>query len=130
MIAASSAVEEEINEELVLMNAMAIRRYGTGEEKREKWVPAKENSGHGYLNIRAIQCHVATKGDTESTEFEMQEEQNDSTRICQYIPPRLWKSLVCPVATKEKSRLWCRRTHRGSDAHSLVNFRSRCSSPT
>ena len=40
MIAASSVVEEEINGEMILMNAMAMRmrRYGTGEDnscKRE-----------------------------------------------------------------------------------------------
>ena len=37
-IAASSLVEEEINGEIILMNAMAMRRYGTGEDsscKRE-----------------------------------------------------------------------------------------------
>ena len=35
---ASSVVEEEINGEMILMNAMAMRRYGTGEDnscKRE-----------------------------------------------------------------------------------------------
>ena len=38
MIAASSVVEEEINGEMILMNAMVMRRYGTGEDnscKRE-----------------------------------------------------------------------------------------------
>ena len=62
----------------------------------------KENSG--YLIIRAI-CLHSSKGDTEfeSTEFEMQEGQNPSARIRQSLPPELWKSLVRPVATKEKS---------------------------
>ena len=38
MIAASSVVKEEINGEMVLMNAMFMRRYDTGEDnscKRE-----------------------------------------------------------------------------------------------
>ena len=38
MMAARSLVEEEINGEMILMNAMAMRRYGTGEDtscKRE-----------------------------------------------------------------------------------------------
>ena len=95
MMAARSLVEEEINGEMILMNAMAMRRYGTGEDNS-----CKKNSG--YLIIRAI-CLHSSKGDTESTEFEMQEEQNASTRIRQSLPPRLWKSLVRPVATKEKS---------------------------
>ena len=96
MITASSVAEEEINGEIVLMNAMV------SDTAQEKITPAKESSRHGYLNIRAIYLH-SSKGDTESTEFEMQEEQNASTRIRQSLPPRLWKSLVRPVATKEKS---------------------------
>ena len=92
IIAASSVVEEEINGEMILMNAMAMRTA------QEKITPAKENSG--YLNIRAMYLH-SSKGDTESTEFEKQEEQNSSTRIHQSLPPRLWKTLVRPVATKE-----------------------------
>ena len=32
MIAASSVAEEEINGEVILMNAMAMRRYGKGED--------------------------------------------------------------------------------------------------
>ena len=38
MIAASSVVKEEINREMILMNAMAMWQYGTGEDdscKRE-----------------------------------------------------------------------------------------------
>ena len=38
MMAARSLVEEEINGETILMNAMAMQRYGTGEDnscKRE-----------------------------------------------------------------------------------------------
>ena len=88
-----------------------------------KITPAKfkENSGYLNSNIGAIYLR-SSKGDTESTEFEMQEEQNASTRIHQSLPPRLWKSLVHvrPVATKEKSWLWFRRTHQGSEAHPLV----------
>ena len=51
---------------------------------------------------------MRSKEGTESTEFEMQEGQNTSTRIRQPLPPRLWKSFKFgrPVATKEKSRLW------------------------
>ena len=92
MIAASSVVEEEINGEIILMTAMV------SDTAQEKITPANENSG--YLNIRAIYLH-SSKGDTESTEFEMQEEQNASTRTRQSLPPRLWKSLVRHVATKE-----------------------------
>ena len=38
MMAASSAVEEEIDGEMILMNAMAMamRRYGTGEDNSYK----------------------------------------------------------------------------------------------
>ena len=40
------------------------------------------------MNIRAI-CLHSSKGDTESTEFEIQEEQNASTRIRHYSPAAL-----------------------------------------
>ena len=84
------------------MDAKAIWPCGAGDTAQEKITPAKENSG--YLIIRAIYLH-SSKGDTESTEFEMREfeDQNSSTRIRQPLLPRLWKSLVRPVATKEKS---------------------------
>ena len=55
---------------------------------------AKENSG--YLVIRAIFLH-SSKGDTESTEFEMQEGQNTSTRIRQSLPRGSGNHLARPV---------------------------------
>ena len=61
-----------------------------------------EEEINGEIIIRAI-CLHSSKGDTESTEFEMQEGQNTSTRIRQSLPPRLRKSLGRPVATKETS---------------------------
>ena len=128
-------VEEEINGEMILMNAMVMRRFGTdwlagwqpvvysktaarllkavwcllriatpyavlrrltevavrpaaNDSAQEKITPAAAKENSGYLNIRAIYLH-SSKGDTESTEFEMQEEQNASTRIRQSLPPRL-----------------------------------------
>ena len=69
-----------------------------------------EEEINGEKIICAI-CLHSSKGDTESTEFKMQKGQNASTRIRQSLPPRLWKSLGRPVATKEKSWLWCCRTH-------------------
>ena len=64
---------------------------------QEKATPAKENSG--YLDIRAIYLH-SSKGDTESTEFEMQEEQNASTRIRQSLPRGSGNHLFAPWRQK------------------------------